>query len=84
MPTICVFKGITIKMYYREKEHNSPHIHAFYNDESAAFLLSTGEIYEGYFPQKEKQYVKDFIIKHKKELLEMWLTETYMKIEEAN
>ncbi|MBQ8199400.1 MAG: DUF4160 domain-containing protein [Lachnospiraceae bacterium] len=32
MPVISRFHGITIKMYFRQKEHNPPHIHAICGD----------------------------------------------------
>ena len=43
MPTISTFYGIIIMMYLRDKEHNPPHIHAFYGDEVASFFIATGE-----------------------------------------
>jgi hypothetical protein len=33
MPTICVFFGIVIRMYY--DEHIPPHFHAYYGESSA-------------------------------------------------
>lgn len=80
MPTISTFYGIVIMMFLRNKEHNPPHIHAFYGEEAASFLISTGEIYEGNFPKRAKQMVKEFVLKYKKELLEMWETEKYTKL----
>ena len=80
MPTISNFFGITIVMYLRDKEHNPPHIHAFYGDEAASFVISDGEIYEGFFPNKQKELVKEFILRYKTELLEMWDTEIYKKL----
>lgn len=31
MPVISRFYGIIIRMYFLQKEHNPPHIHAIYN-----------------------------------------------------
>jgi hypothetical protein len=39
------FYGIIIMMYLRDKEHNPPHIHAFYGDQAASFYIADGEIY---------------------------------------
>lgn len=80
MPTISYFNGIIIVMYLRNKEHNPPHIHAITNDFDAPFLIESGEIMEGVFPPKEKAMVKEFILKYKKELMEMWETEKYIKL----
>ena len=44
------------------------------------FLIETGEIMEGEFPQKAKAMVKEFILMYQKELLEMWETEKYTKL----
>ena len=81
MPTISVFYGITIMMYLRDKEHNPPHIHAFYGNESATFYLSNGELYEGKFPNRGKKMVKEFILNNQEELLKMWETEQYKTLE---
>ena len=35
LPTISMFYGIVIRMYYTD--HNPPHIHAYYNDNIASF-----------------------------------------------
>ena len=47
MPVISRFYGIVIKMYLRQKEHNPPHLHAFYGDYVGLFSLEEGEMYEG-------------------------------------
>ena len=80
MPTISVFYGIAIKLYLREKEHNPPHIHAFYGNESASFFISNGEIYEGSFPSRAKKMVKEFILLYQKELQQMWDTGNYSQL----
>ena len=35
---------------------------------------------EGYFPDKARAMVKEFILKYQKELEEMWRTEHYIKL----
>ena len=80
MPTISYFQGIIIVMYFRNKEHNPPHVHAITQDFDAPFLLATGEIMEGEFPPKAKALVKKFINKYQRELEEMWKTEKYKKL----
>ena len=80
MPTISTFYGIIIMMYLRDKEHNPPHIHAFYGDEAASFYISNGEIYEGSFPARAKKMVKEFVLKYQEQLFEMWETGEYKKL----
>ncbi len=84
MPTISFFYGIIIVMYFRNKEHNPPHIHAITQDFDAPFLIETGELMEGEFPNKAKAMVKEFILKYRDELNEMWETEKYRKLPPLN
>ena len=53
-------------MYLRDKEHNPPHIHAFYGNEAVSFYISNGEIYEGSFPNRTKKMGKEFVLKYQK------------------
>ena len=80
MPTISNFYGIVIVMYFRNKEHNPPHIHAITTDYDAPFSIETGEILEGKFPAKGKALVKEFILKNQDKLKEMWEKEKYIKL----
>ncbi len=80
MPTISHFYGIIIVMYLRGKEHNPPHVHAITQDFDAPFLIETGELMEGVFPAKASVMVKEFILRYRKELKEMWETEEYRKL----
>ena len=77
MPTISSFYGIIIVMYFRDKEHNPPHVHAITQDFDAPFLISTGELIDGEFPPKARTMVKEFIQLYQKELEEMWEYENY-------
>jgi len=84
MPTISIFYGIHIMMHLAEKEHNPPHIHAYYGNKSASFLISTGERFHGVFPKRASNLVKEFILLHQDELLTMWETGVYKAIEGLN
>ena len=48
---------------------------------SRHFYIKNGELYEGEFPTRAKKMVKEFILKYKKELFEMWETGNYVKLE---
>lgn len=80
MPTISSFYGIVIVMYLRDKEHNPPHIHAVTTRFAAPFSIESGELMEGEFPVKAKTLVKEFILKYRKELLEMWERGKYLRL----
>jgi hypothetical protein len=59
-------------MYLGKKEHHPPHIHAFYQDETAIFDVKTGEKTEGELPKDKEKLVSAWIILHKDELLADW------------
>ena len=62
MPTISSFYGILILMHLTRKEHRPPHIYAYYGDDEATFLISSGDLFEGEFPERGKRLVKEFIL----------------------
>ena len=41
MPTLSMFFGIIIRMYYAPKEHNPPHIHAYFQDLKSVIDINT-------------------------------------------
>ena len=69
MPTISMFYGIIIRMYY--VDHNPPHLHAYYNNEMARFNLE-GEIIEGELPKKQIKLIQAWIELHRQELEADW------------
>jgi len=48
MPTICVFYGITVRMYY--DDHSPPHFHVFYGDFAAKISIDAGDVIAGTLP----------------------------------
>jgi len=80
MPIISKFYGITIKMYFIQKEHNPPHIHAFYGKYTSTININTLEEIEGNLPEKALKIVKEWIKINKKEILQMWSTQEFKKI----
>lgn len=80
MPVIARFYGIVIRMYFLQSEHNSPHIHAIYGDDTAAFRIDTGELLDGDMPKRAKIMVEEWIELNKGELLTMWETQEFKKL----
>ncbi len=72
MPTISMFFGIIVRMYYAPKEHNPPHIHTYYQDSKAVFRIKDAEMLEGNIPSKQKRIIQAWIEIHKEELLANW------------
>lgn len=81
MPTLARFYGIIIRMYFFGSEHNPPHIHAIYGEDTAAFSIQTGEIIDGDFPNRAAAMVREWIDGYKAELLEMWETQEFKKLD---
>lgn len=50
MPTISIFFGIAIRMYF--DEHRPPHFHAYYGGDGAALSIATLEVTEAYLPRR--------------------------------
>ena len=59
MPTISMFFGIIIRMYYSPKEHNPPHIHAYYQDYKTTIRVQNCEIIEGQIPSRQLRLIED-------------------------
>ncbi len=70
MPTISMFYGILIKMYW--DEHAPPHFHAIYGDFKATIDIRGLAINEGSLPRRASQLVLDWAELHQQELLEDW------------
>ncbi len=70
MPTISMFYGISIMMFY--DEHNPPHFHAKYNEFKASIRISDLAIMNGSLPPKAIGLVVEWASIHKDELLINW------------
>ena len=69
MPTISMFYGIIIRMYY--DDHNPPHFHAYYGDYKAMFDFNANLI-QGDFPQNQFKLIQAWTLLHKDELSANW------------
>ncbi len=73
MPTISMFYGILIMMYfYDNKKHHSPHIHAEFGDSEATIAIEDGSILGGSLPPSKMKLVQAWIEIHKEDLLANW------------
>lgn len=72
MPTISMFYGIIIRLYFAPGEHNPPHFHAYYNEFSASFDIRTGETIQGDLPARQRKLVQAWIELHQDELAADW------------
>ena len=58
MPTISMFYGILIRMFFHDnKKHNLPHIHADYQGEIGVYSIHDGKLLAGSLPQNKQKLV---------------------------
>lgn len=72
MPTISMFFGIIIRMYYGPKEHNPPHIHAYYQETAVTIRIEDCEVLQGKIPAKQLRLIQAWIEIHREELTANW------------
>ena len=73
MPTISMFYGILILMYfYDDKKHKMPHIHAEYSEYTASIAITDGTVLNGSLPSNKMKLVQAWIEIHKENLLANW------------
>jgi len=73
MPTISMFYGIIIRMYFFDnQQHSLPHIHVHYQYHNAIIEIPSGTIIEGKLPKPKQKLVDAWIEIHKDELVADW------------
>ncbi len=70
MPTICVFYGIVIKMYWND--HAPPHFHVEYGEYRAIYSIQALELIRGSLPRRAHALVLEWAALHRTELMEDW------------
>lgn len=73
MPTISMFYGVLIRMFYRDIEkHHLPHIHAEYQGMSAVYSILDGAVLAGELPPNKHKLVVAWIEIHHENLQADW------------
>ena len=58
MPTISMFYGILIRMFFNDSErHNLPHVHAEYQGEVGVYSIDDGSLLSGSLPANKNKLV---------------------------
>jgi Domain of unknown function (DUF4160) len=70
MPTLSIFFGIVIQMYW--SDHNPPHFHALYAEHEALIDIQTLEVVRGSLPKRALAMVLEWTQEHQTELLAAW------------
>ena len=72
MPTLSLFYGIVIRMYWSEQKHDMPHFHAEYSGRKASIAIHSLAVLDGKIHPKAMALVIEWAKLHQKELLEAW------------
>lgn len=80
MPVLSTFYGISIKMYFRQTEHNPPHFHASYAGYNAAIGINDLKVLDGSLPPRALMLVQEWTLANREKLLEIWHSQVFEKI----
>ncbi len=73
MPTISIFYGIQIFMYFKDNvQHHEPHIHVQYQSYKAVFAINDARLIVGNLPNKQIRIIQAWIEIHQDDLLINW------------
>ena len=73
MPTISMFYGIIIAIFYADNErHHAPHIHVRYQGEKASVSIADGSVLAGTLSPRQLRMVQVWIDLHREELMADW------------
>ncbi|MEK7264435.1 MAG: DUF4160 domain-containing protein [Bacteroidota bacterium] len=53
-------------------QHNTPHFHAYYQEEVGVFSINPVDIISGFIPKRQRRLVEAWAELHQEELLEDW------------
>ncbi len=70
MPTISIFYGIVVQMYWRD--HAPPHFHAYYQGFEGLFAIETGALIAGEMPPGPRRMLAEWTLAHRDELRANW------------
>lgn len=73
MPTISMFYGIVVAMFFLDDDrHSVPHIHVRYAEHKASIAIEDGRVLAGSVPLKQLKMVQAWIEIHRDELNADW------------
>ena len=70
MPTISMFRGIKISMYWAD--HMPPHFHATYGGEEVIISINDLEVIDGAIPGKQLKMLLGWAALRQDELMDNW------------
>lgn len=73
MPTISMFYGIIVRMYYFDnQQHNTPHIHIEYQGQKAVVEIPSGQLLDGNLPNNKAKLISAWVEIHNEALMADW------------
>jgi hypothetical protein len=73
MPTISMFYGLIVRMYYFDNQrHSMPHIHVHYQGDSAVIEIPSGKVLEGKLPKPKQKLVDAWVELRQEDLMADW------------
>jgi len=73
VPTLATFFGIVVSMYFRDQgEHHAPHVHVWYQGETAVYRIPDGAVLSGALPRRAAKLVEGWIALREAELMAAW------------
>ncbi|HXT22136.1 MAG TPA: DUF4160 domain-containing protein [Thermoanaerobaculia bacterium] len=70
MPTISMFYGVVIQMFW--SEHGIPHFHALYAENEAVIDIEGLTVLRGSLPRRALALVLEWAAEHRLELMDNW------------
>jgi hypothetical protein len=70
MPTVSIFYGIVIQIYWFD--HTPPHFHARYAENEAQIDIQSVSVLDGSLPRRAKAMVLKWTREHQAELMAAW------------
>ena len=81
VPVISAFYGLVVRMYFKQSEHNPPHFHVEYGEYQGIIEIATLNMIEGNLPLKARVLIMDWGMQHQDELMEIWTSQNFKKID---
>ena len=73
MPTISMFYGVVVLMFFEIKaKHHLPHIHARYQNQKVSIAIEDCRVLAGSLPPKQLRMVQVWVDLHREELQANW------------
>ena len=79
MPEICRFLVIVITIYFHE--HNPPHFHVRYYEHRSFIEMESLNVMTGRIPARVRGLVEEWAELHRRELLAMWASQEFHKLD---